>query len=246
MHRRGFRASAPRRVRREPRRDDGERRDAVPAFRAAAGGGDLSPAHGPAAFHRRDDGDALRRPPGVGGGDARQPERPAGRADRGSRTSPPLPGEGRHRDGDVPGAAAGGPRSMGCGRAHGARVPEGVEVVRDVGIRLRRLPGPAPLREGKPDRRDRPRSVEGIAGGGPPDGARQCSGGPSPEAPGDRRDRSVAARRPARRLRGACGARRWGRIVRLLPPRPAAVGGDDGAEGGRLPGRAPGARGSGW
>ena len=177
----------------EPRRDDGDRGDAVPAFRPAEGGGDPPPAHGPAAFRRRDDRDALRRPPRVGGGDARQPERPAGRADRGSRAAPPLPREGRRRDGDVPGAPAGGFGPMGEGGAHGARVPEGVEVVRDVGVRLRRLPGPAPLREGEPDRRDRPESAEGVAGGGPPDGARQRTGGPAPES----------SRRSARPIRGS-------------------------------------------
>ena len=129
---------------------------------------------------------------------------------------------------------------MGEGGAHGARIPESLEMVRDVGVRLRRLPGPALLREGEPDRPDRPESVEGPAGGSPPDGARQRSGRPSSEAPGDRRDRSVAARRPARRIRRARGARRRGRIVRLLPPRPASLGGDDGAEGGRLPEEPPG------
>ena len=124
-------------------------------------------------------------------------ERPESRADRRARAPSSLPGEDRRRDGDVPGTAAGGSRQVGEGRAHGARIPESLEMVRDVGVRLRCLPGPAPLREGEPDRPDRPESVEGAAGGGSPDWAGQRSGGPSPYAAGDRRDRSLAAPRPA-------------------------------------------------
>ena len=173
--------------------------------------------------------------------DAHQLPGPRGAAARHRGARAALPGQGRHRHGDVPRAAAGGARSLDARRARRAGISQGVEVVRQLGLRLRPLPrhpgrSPATARStsARSTRRRSSRSSSRWPAPGrclprsPARSRKPTSPTPS-SAPCSRRSSRVttAGRSPTPRAAG--------QNVRQFLPHPDPLGGVDGRADRRLP-----------